>query len=247
MNHTVARSIGMALLLSLAATAAPALRPPGGCTPTFFTICPTPHLPFPQMPGHGQPPLSRLQLVTVTFGDYPFRDFVESFGDFVVTSQWLAAVTQDFGPITATHLQPVNLPASAFDPTACDPNSTSLESVVLDNIKSGALPYPADPTGLLYLFCFPRHRKHCTNGGGYHGWTYYNSRPVAYAAAQNWSDGESAVGVASHEIAEALMHRRRHRIKMTLERPMWHETAADGGGAHGEAAARAGAPRGAGN
>src|SRR5207253_1518428 len=41
------------------------------------------HLAFPQMPGHGQPPLSQLQLVTVTFAGYPFRDFVESFGDFV--------------------------------------------------------------------------------------------------------------------------------------------------------------------
>ena len=99
---------------------------------TTTTIFPSsPHLLFPQMPDHGQPPLSRLQLVTVTFGAYPFQSFVESFGDFVVTSQWLAAVTQDFGPITATHLKPVNLHASA-----CDPNFPNLQSVVLDNIGS---------------------------------------------------------------------------------------------------------------
>jgi hypothetical protein len=35
------------------------------------------------MPSHGQPPLSRLQLVTVTFAGYPFQDFVESFCDFL--------------------------------------------------------------------------------------------------------------------------------------------------------------------
>ena len=144
------------------------------------------------MPGHGQPPLSQLQLVTVTFAGYPFQGFVESFGDFVVTSQWLAAVTQDFGPITATHLAKVNLPASAFN--------SDLGSVVLNNV-GGALPYPADPTGLVYLFY---QSSPCTTGGGYHSTVTFNGSPVAYAVALNCSDGKSAEGVASHEIAEVL-------------------------------------------
>ena len=144
------------------------------------------------MPGHGQPPLSQLQLVTVTFAGYPFQDFVESFGDFVVTSQWLAAVTQDFGPITAAHLAKVKLPASAFN--------SDLGSVVLNNI-GGALPYPADPTGLVYLFYQP---SPCTTAGGYHSTVTFNGSPVAYAVALNCGDGKSAEAVASHEIAEVL-------------------------------------------
>src|SRR5207302_9488968 len=78
------------------------------------------HVPFPQMPSHGGTTLPKLQLVTVTFQGYPYRSFVESFGDFVVNSQWLAAVTQDYGPLTATHLAkyalhpPPNPPDSDF-------------------------------------------------------------------------------------------------------------------------------------
>jgi hypothetical protein len=168
-----------------------ALNSAHGCTATF--LADAAHLAFPQMPGHGQPPLARLQLVTVTFAGYPFETFVQSFGDFVVGSQWLAAVTQDFGPIAATHLAKVTLPASAA--------GARYDSIVLNNIGA-ALPYPsADPTGLLYLFYQP---TPCTGGGGYHSYVTYNGQPVAYAVALNCQDERSAEGVASHEIAEAL-------------------------------------------
>src|SRR5262245_63802561 len=53
------------------------------------------------------------------------------------------------------------------------------------------------------------------------------------------------VAGANGPCPNALVQRRRHRIKMTHHRPMWHETAADGGGADSEAAARVGAPGGA--
>ena len=71
---------------------------------------------------------------------------------------------------------------------------------MLNNI-GGALPYPADPTGLLYLFYQP---SPCNTAGGYHSTVTFNGSPVAYAVAQNCGDGMSAEGVASHEIAEAL-------------------------------------------
>src|SRR5213082_2467149 len=76
-------------------------------------IATAPHLAFPQMPNHGVAPFSRLQLVTVTFAGYPYRATVESFGDFVVHSQWLAAITQDYGPIAASHIAKLVLPAPA--------------------------------------------------------------------------------------------------------------------------------------
>jgi len=50
---------------------------------------------------------------------------------------------------------------------------------VLNNI-GGALPYPADPTGLLYLFYQP---SPCNTAGGYHSTVTFNGSPVAYAVA----------------------------------------------------------------
>jgi len=163
------------------------------CTATFAPG--VSRVPFPQMPGHGQPPLSKLQLVTITFDGYPHKDWVEAFGDYVVHSQWLDAVTQDFGPIPATHLAKVVLPSAGV--TA----NSDFGSIVQANI-GGALPWPTDTEGLLYLVYSP---SPCVgHGGGYHYYVYHNNVRAAYAVAFNCDDKKAAEGVASHEIAEAI-------------------------------------------
>lgn len=148
--------------------------------------------PFPQMPVHAGPLLPRLQLVTVTFAGYPFRSFVESFGDFVVGSQWLAAVTRGYGAFAASHLGKVVLPASA----CCN-----YPSIITSGIQSGTLPYPSDASGLLYLFYTP---APCSTAGGYHSTVSYNGKTIAYGVSNNCSDGKAAEGVASHEIGEVI-------------------------------------------
>jgi len=152
------------------------------------------HLTFPQMPNHGVPSLPRLQLVTITFEGYPYRAFVESFGDFVVGSQWLKTITQDYAPIAATHLAKVVLPAPAQGANA------DFGAVLAAHLADGSLPYPQDPAGLLYLVYAP---SPC-GGGGYHSWVTFQGNPLPFAVAFNCSEDKAAEGVASHGIAEAL-------------------------------------------
>jgi len=177
----------------LAAFALVLLSCGGGTSDTTGPFKTAAHVSLPRMPSHGGAQLRNLQLVTVTFRGYPFRAFVESFGDFVVHSQWLAAATQDYGPVTATHLGKVVLdspPGGA---------SSDLAAVLRSNIDSGTLPFPSDPAGLLYLVYAP---PPCP-GGGYHGSFEHSGKTVAFAVALDCEDGLGAEGVMTHEIAEA--------------------------------------------
>ncbi len=156
-----------------------------------------PHQAFPQMPSHGGTAFSRLQLVTVTFQGYPFRQQAESFGDFVVGSEYLKQTTREYGLTSAVHLAKVVLPPLT------DPNP-DFASILTQALDAGTLPFPADPAGLLYLFYAPPpcdggrfagfHRDLDPGDGGF----------ISYAVAFNCNDGSAAVGVASHEIIEAV-------------------------------------------
>ncbi len=159
------------------------------------------------MPSHGVAPYRRLQLVTVTFQGYPYRAFVESFGDFVVSSRWLTAATQDFAPVQATHLGKVVLDAPPDGGASLD-----ILSILRTNLASGKLPFPSDPTGLVFLVYSP---FPCT-GGGYHAWFPHAGYRIAYAVGGSCQDARSAEAVMTHEIAEVVSD------------PYW-ETQPDGG------------------
>ena len=145
------------------------------------------HEPFPHMPAHGGSTLRNLQLVTVTFQGYPYRTFVESFGGFVPRSQWLATATQDFGPVTATHLGGYVLDAPP------DGANSDFASVLQSSLVAGKLPFPQDSTGLLFLVYAP---VPCGSNGGYHSFFNYSASRVAYAVSLNCQDGLGAEAVA---------------------------------------------------
>jgi hypothetical protein len=71
--------------------------------------------------------------------------------------------------------------------------------VLQSNLAAGKLPFPTDPTGLLFLVYAP---LPC-GGGGYHSYFNFSGARVVYAVGLNCQDGSAAEGVMTHEIAEA--------------------------------------------
>ena len=144
-----------------------------------------PHDPFPQMQNHGVPPLTRVQVVTVTFAGSARRASAEAFGGFVVGSRWLQEISRDFGPVSATHLAKVVLPA----PAATDDFAAILSAA----LASGAVP---SAPGAVYLMYAP---DPC-GGGGRHGSIAIDGGRAPYAIVFGCDSSE----IASHELAEIL-------------------------------------------
>jgi hypothetical protein len=162
-----------------------------GPAPAFTTA---PHLPFPRMPNHGVPPLPKLQLVTVTFAGYPYESQVQAFGDFIVGSTWLQTITQDFGPLPASHIAKLVLPAPPQ-------GTTEYQSILAAGFRNGTIPYPADPTGVLYLVYPP---SPTPNRDSFHASFNYYGATLTYAVAMDSTSASAAETVLSHEIAEAI-------------------------------------------
>jgi hypothetical protein len=83
-----------------------------------------PHAPLPAVPQHGGlAPFGNVNLVTVSFSDTPEDSAIQSFGDWVITSNYWLTVGQDYGVGAGTH-QHVRL----TDPTP--------DTVVIDDFAS---------------------------------------------------------------------------------------------------------------
>jgi hypothetical protein len=68
------------------------------------TFAPAPHAALPQMPQNGgQAPLSKINLVTVSFADTPEVSQIEAFGSWLVTSSYWLTVGKDYGVGAGTH------------------------------------------------------------------------------------------------------------------------------------------------
>src|SRR5690349_17252423 len=85
----------------------------GGTGEVDMVFAPAAHLPFPQVTTHTGPVFAAPQVVTITYSDFAFRAQAEQLGDFIVSSQWLDAVGKEYGVGHGTHLQKVQLAATA--------------------------------------------------------------------------------------------------------------------------------------
>jgi hypothetical protein len=169
--------------------------------PPFETA---PHVAMPRVFGHSNTVLSNVQLVTLTFQDYPDRDNVEAFGDMVVNSSWLRSVGSEYDVLAGTHLQKVVL----------GPAPASLTRDAIANLISTALmahlaPPPA-PTGnqVLYLLYVP---PTVTRGvdlagmRGYHDVIMLDRVQVPIAVVLDDGTGLATLTrAAGHELIEAI-------------------------------------------
>jgi hypothetical protein len=187
-----------------------------------------PHGAFPQVPNNGGPTLTAPKLVTITFAGYNQATTIDSFGDWVVTSDWLTTVGHDYGIGHGTHAANIVLPGPAPAMAADTDTQTLLE----DNLMSGVLPSaPLDAGALdggagqyLYLIVYPSTTTtgsflggpdSCTYEGGgsfiggYHWETQTGPYHVPYAVIPTCASGSMVEGAAdletsaSHELIEA--------------------------------------------
>ena len=177
---------------------------------------PAPHAPLPQIPDQGGPLLTAPILVTVTYPNFQYEDAAKSFGDYVVSSNWIATVGADYGVGKGTH-QHVVLGGPA--PSAV--SSSDTESLLAAKIADGTLPGGVQnkPTNYLYMIFYPSTTtltdldpsETCaaTNdigGAAWHSSVDGATQSFAYAVIPTCSkEGVPLVETAaSHELIEAM-------------------------------------------
>jgi hypothetical protein len=183
----------------------------GGPTPDSDGYQMAAHPPFPQITMHSTPAFSAPQLVTITYDQFAFRDQVEQFGDFVLTSQWYGAVGKEYGVTGGVHLKKVRLPSAA-------PKSITDSAIVtlLKQLASaGTIPAPsAQNDQLVYLVYLPSTTKIDDGTGAilcadaYLGYHYADALKGAgsftYAVLPDCTGNlDDLTSTASHEIIEA--------------------------------------------
>jgi len=137
-------------------------------------------------------PLARLQLVTVTFAGFPYREQVEAFADALVKSRWLTEVAPR--PIAASHFGHAVLPASSAAPLGA----------FLQAANSGALPRPDDASGLVYVAYAPLPCED-PRAAGFHSRLAQEITSTPYAWVAGCERSLAAfTTVAAHEIAEII-------------------------------------------
>jgi hypothetical protein len=169
--------------------------------PPFETA---PHVAMPRVFGHSNTVLSNVQLVTLTFQDYPDRENVEAFGDMVVESSWLRSVGLEYDVLAGTHLQKVVL----------GPAPASVTRDAIANLISAALvthlaPPPASAGNqVLYLLYVP---PTVTLGAdlagvrGYHQVIMLDRIQVPIAVVLDDGSGLATLTrTAGHELIEAV-------------------------------------------
>jgi hypothetical protein len=185
----------------------------GGAGGSAFETAP--HAAFPIIPSNGGPILAHPNIVTISFAGYPFESDVQAFGDWVVTSNWLAATGKDYGVSTGAHVMKVVLqgPAPAI---ASDADTAML---ITNQIAANVLPDPSTLVDPLYVVYYPSGTavQNFESGpgcdpsntlGGYHWETAMGSTKIPYAVVPTCdsTDAKALTYVeasAGHEIIEA--------------------------------------------
>jgi hypothetical protein len=179
---------------------------------------PAAHSPFPKATKTSKSVvLQNVQLVTITFAGYPYKDQVEAFGDFVVGSNWMKTWTPEWGVGTGAHVAKVVIP----DAPAAAINDADIPKWIVAKIADGTLPAPPDPANndYLYQIYYPKGVKisgpflgtSCNDYAGYHSNTDEISQTtrVAYAVNMTGCPGapepSSVIFTASHELNEAVL------------------------------------------
>jgi hypothetical protein len=171
--------------------------------------------PLPQVDDRGGPVMAHPALVPIFFADDPDIDALTAFSQWIVTSQWLAAVGAEYRVGSGSVLGVVRLAAPA-------PGAIS-DGGVLDllfaGLADGTIPRPAagDPGSALYMVHFPAHTvvtvgsaTSCVEFSGYHASARRGGVELAYAvlpSCPGFIADEPALAirelVSSHELIEA--------------------------------------------
>jgi len=107
------------------------------------------HAPFPQVVDNGGDLLNSPSLVTITFPGYEYEAQVQAFGDWIFTSNWMAAVGLEYDVGRGQHLKKVVLSSAA--PAEFDEGS--IGAFIANRIRIGQLPPPTE--GILYMLYLP--------------------------------------------------------------------------------------------
>jgi hypothetical protein len=152
---SVSLAVLIALLLSCSGSApAQGIQPPapsdGGAGPEAGPA-EVPLLPL--VPYQGGHVIAHLKLVTITFEGFPFQADVQAFGDWIVSSEWLQTVGQEYGVGTGSHIAKLAL---RYTPPAVV-GAPDIEQYLAYGITSGVFPKPDPDT--LYVIYYPSTTK----------------------------------------------------------------------------------------
>ena len=184
-----------------------------GCT---VAACgdPAPRSPLPQLADRGGPVMAHPALVPIFFADDPDSAALTAFNQWIVGSQWLAAVGAEYGVGSGSVLGAVQLSTAA--PAAI--TDREIVDLLYARLADGTLPAPgAAPGNVLYEVYFPvgtvvsfADGKSCGAFGGYHDSARRGGVELAYAvlpSCPGFVSDHTALEirelVSSHELIEA--------------------------------------------
>jgi hypothetical protein len=206
--------------VDLAPLARDAASSPDAASVDAGSFQPAAHLPFPTVPNAGGPTMAAPELVTITYSDETHRTTLESFGAWIVKSQWLSIVGADYGVGLGSVLGHARLTTKS--PATI--NLTGIEDLIAAGVQAGTIPSPSsgDLSNVLYVVYFPTHTKitavdastgqsstGCTDWIGWHDHSTHSTPAFAFAivplcvgATPGLTDLESQEDTASHEVIE---------------------------------------------
>jgi hypothetical protein len=180
-----------------------------GGAATDGPFVPVPHSPPPALTLHTTKVLPSPQAVTVTYNGFTKQDSVESFGDFIVASQWWTTVGAEYGVGKATHVKKARLTETA----PAKITDSAIQTMIQSHITDATFPAPsATNNQLVFLVYFPQGTMIDDGTGtllcvdqysGYHAHVATPAPGFDYAVLPD-CDGmiDSLTSTASHEFIE---------------------------------------------
>jgi len=194
----------------------------GGSSGASFPVAA--HNPFGTIPYNGGPTIANPSIVTITFQGDQWATNDQAWAQWVVGSNWLAEVGQDYGIGAGSYAGNVSLAAAGSlsddseSPYVIPQTTGDLRATLEGLFANGTLPAPTARSGTIYMFFIPQSTSFtlfgspsCTAAAGYHYWYEHGgSIPVTYAAMFDCGatltgrpDPEEIEVDASHEFMEA--------------------------------------------
>jgi hypothetical protein len=173
------------------------------------------HSPLPQIPDHGGPVLHHVELVTITFASYAYESSIHAFGDWIVTSNWLAGLCDEYRCGEGSHVQKVVI---AEQPPAVV-TTPDIEGFLHAAMLDGRVPRPpTHDNDWMYVVYYPITTRVDAPGfvgcqtGGYHWyvddgqarWAYAPIPDCSATRPAGWTPLGSIEENASHELIEAI-------------------------------------------
>jgi hypothetical protein len=166
---------------------------------------------YPTLQSFGQPILTTVSLVTVTFKGWTGEASAQAYDDAILKSAWLQAVAGEYGFTGGTHVGSFSLDETA--PTTIDDGE--MAGFIGKHIAAGTLPAaPAGVTDYVYMLYFPSNTsitegggKSCKDFGGYHSAGPVPGMPgvaVTYAVIPDCKSALETQYAASHELIETI-------------------------------------------